>query len=143
MNKRKYFVQFTCNDKPWSTNEDRNLNPYARHERIQHWKQLAENAWNGGTNRARNIGPSLVRIRIPVVDNRRRDPENYCGTVAKAIIDGLVAAKAWPDDTPEHVMHLEPVLEVRKDKVVSIEVWLVKDLGPEIKEMLWPTSDRH
>lgn len=143
MNERKYFLEFVCNDKPWSTNDDRKLNQYERHEKIQHWKLLAQLKWKSVPGVPQNIGRSLVRVRIPVIDNRRRDPANYCGTVGKAIIDGLVAAKVWPDDTPEYVMHLEPILEVRKDKVVSIEIWLLEELDFTVRSLLWPTSAPH
>lgn len=61
--------------------------------------------------------PALVWIHIPVPDKRRRDPMNYCGTVVKAVIDGLVHAKAWPDDTPDHVTHFEPLLTTDKKQV--------------------------
>ncbi len=53
------------------------------------------------------LPPSVVQIDIPFTQNRRRDPHNYCGTVLKAIIDGLVEINYWPDDTPEWVGHRE------------------------------------
>ena len=31
-------LEFPAPDKPWSTNQDRNLNPYVRAERIKNWK---------------------------------------------------------------------------------------------------------
>lgn len=61
--------------------------------------------------------PAIVEIHIPVPDKRRRDPMNYCGTITKAVIDGLVLAGAWPDDTPEYVRHLEPLLTTEKEQV--------------------------
>lgn len=53
--------------------------------------------------------PSIVHIVFPVRDRRRRDPHNYYPTV-KAIVDGLVDAGVWPDDTPEWVTTTEPTL---------------------------------
>jgi Holliday junction resolvase RusA-like endonuclease len=43
-----------------------------------------------------------VRVSFPVTQNRRRDADNPAPTV-KAIVDGLVDAGMWPDDTPEWV----------------------------------------
>ena len=53
--------------------------------------------------------PSTVRVYLPVLGLRRRDPHNYFPTV-KHIVDGLVDAGMWPDDTPEYVTTVEPVL---------------------------------
>jgi len=54
-------------------------------------------------NVALEMLPSFVRVTFGVRDpGRRRDPHNYMPTV-KAIIDGLVDAGVWPDDTPEDV----------------------------------------
>lgn len=60
-----------------------------------------------GTGQSR--APSIVHIVFPVRDRRRRDPHNYYPTV-KAIVDGLVDAGVWPDDTPEWVTTTEPTL---------------------------------
>ena len=66
--------------------------------------------------------PSTVEVFIPFTTNRRRDPHNYVGTVVKWIIDGLVYAGAWPDDTPEWVTVLEPVLVKYPDLLVKVEI---------------------
>lgn len=54
--------------------------------------------------------PSMVCITVDVPDKRRRDPANVW--VQKPIIDELVHAGWWPDDTPEWVTVVEPVLRV-------------------------------
>lgn len=64
-------------------------------------------------------GPSIVTVELPVMDSRRRDPHNYHPTI-KAIIDGLVDAGLWPDDTPQWVSVAEPRLIVRRDRLVRI-----------------------
>src|SRR5688500_5504221 len=52
--------------------------------------------------------PSRIRVVFGVKDpNRRRDPHNMAPTV-KAIVDGLVDARLWPDDTPEYVTVEDP-----------------------------------
>lgn len=107
---------------PWSTNQDRNLNPYKRAERVKLWKQVAylhaKALYREHGNQP--FDPSIVQIHIPFSQERRRDPHNYCGTVLKAVIDGLVLAGLWPDDTPEWVGHREPVLYKGKQVIVQI-----------------------
>jgi len=119
--------EFPLPDKPWSTNEDRNLNPYARSERIAAWKDSAQLAWSSFCNREKRSKlaprPALIRIVIPFDTRRRRDPHNYCGTVLKAVIDGLVRAGAWPDDTHEYVEHLAPYLVVDKYAPVIVALY--------------------
>ena len=51
---------------------------------------------------ARAQPPSYVRVTFPVPVNRRRDSDGPAPTV-KAIVDGLVDAGCWPDDTPDYV----------------------------------------
>lgn len=134
---RRYQITFRSLDLPWSTNDDRRLNEYARHEKVQHWKALAKIAW-GTQGKRQNIGKGLIRVTIPFAQHRRRDPSNYCGTVGKAIIDGLVEAGVWPDDTAEYVMHLEPVLRVTKLPNTIVEIWPWTELDPAIQGLLLP-----
>jgi Holliday junction resolvase RusA-like endonuclease len=56
----------------------------------------------GAPKAARAQPPSFVRVTFPVADNRRRDADNPAPT-CKAIVDGLVDAGLWPDDSPEWV----------------------------------------
>ena len=52
--------------------------------------------------------PCNVRVVFGVPDpGRRRDPHNLAPTV-KAIIDGLVDARLFPDDTAEWVTVIDP-----------------------------------
>jgi crossover junction endodeoxyribonuclease RusA len=57
--------------------------------------------------------PITVQVVLEFPTHRRRDPHNYTGTVVKAIVDGIVMAGVVPDDTPDWVTVLDPVLEVR------------------------------
>lgn len=66
------------------------------------------------------LSPSTVAVTIPFDSNRRRDPHNYTGTVVKAIIDGLVRAGCWPDDTAEFVTVIDPKLVVGGPVVVEV-----------------------
>jgi Holliday junction resolvase RusA-like endonuclease len=56
--------------------------------------------------------PCLVLVTLTFPTSRRRDPHNYVGTVCKAIVDGLVHAGVFPDDTAEWVTVPEPALRV-------------------------------
>lgn len=107
----------------WSTNQDRNLHPMERSKIVSQWKNTVRllfrsHVVKGGISLP--LAAGVVHVWIPFKDKRRRDPHNYCGTVLKAIIDGLVAGGAWPDDTPEFVGHREPVLY----KGTNVRVWI-------------------
>lgn len=65
--------------------------------------------------RDRKRPASWVTVVLPVPDRRRRDPHNLTPTL-KAIVDGLVDAGLWPDDTPEFVTTTEPVLDVQRPR---------------------------
>lgn len=72
----------------------------------------------------RSQPPAVVSIELPVLGARRRDPHNYFPTV-KPVVDGLVDAGLWPDDTPEWVTTVEPALKPytsRAEMVVNARV---------------------
>lgn len=82
-----------------------------RHRLTKLWRHAAHIAACADLGRApseRRREPSMVRVEFPVADpGRRRDPHNQAPTV-KAIVDGLVDAGVWPDDTNEFVVVLDP-----------------------------------
>jgi crossover junction endodeoxyribonuclease RusA len=81
------------------------------------WRNSHRTEWNRLKGR-----PCTVHVTLGFDTDRRRDPHNYTGTVVKAVIDGLVDAGLWPDDTPEWVTVTEPALEVPSSQVaVRIE----------------------
>lgn len=98
----------------------------------EHWARYYEDkkAWQGVAKLSLRLdasiglplSPSKVTVTIPFKQNRRRDPHNYVGTVVKWIIDGLVYACAWPDDTPEWVTVIEPVLVKDSELMVKVEI---------------------
>jgi len=58
--------------------------------------------------------PACARVTVgleyvPTVRRRRDGGENYADTM-KAVIDGVVDAGVVPDDTPEYVVRLMPVV---------------------------------
>lgn len=79
------------------------------------WQQAAYYAAVGA--KARDLPRCEVSIELPVKGNRRRDPHNLFPTV-KHLVDGLVQAGVWRDDTPEYVRTVEPTLVVGGTEVV-------------------------
>ena len=115
--------EFTLPDRIWSTNDERNMHFSQRHELVKAWKGATRMNYLAYRNKREippRLAPGIVQLAIPVRDRRKRDPHNYCGTVLKAVIDGLVLAEVWPDDTPEYVGHREPVLYVGNVVMVDI-----------------------
>lgn len=49
------------------------------------------------------LPPSIIRVTCPMPTATIRDPHNYTGTLVKSIIDGLVRARFWTDDSTGHV----------------------------------------
>lgn len=68
-----------------------------------------------------NLGPSIVGCTFEMATAARRDPHNYYLAV-KALIDGLVDAGAWPDDTPEFVSTVEPTLIVARHRPLMVTI---------------------
>lgn len=81
------------------------------------WQQAAYYAAVAHKPRPRGLPCCVVAVEFPFVTRRRRDPHNF--TLAlKWLIDGLVHAEVWPDDTSEYVATTEPVLNVGGTEVV-------------------------
>jgi hypothetical protein len=79
-----------------------------------HWQRRRTDvkAWRTAAYfAARSWGrpPATVCVTLDVPTRAKRDPANYFATV-KPIVDGFVDAGLWPDDTPEYVTVIEPVL---------------------------------
>lgn len=125
---------------PLSTNEERRMGGrggWARSRaRLAPWRQLATIVATDARLAAAVDGtPCCVTVRIPFRDNRRRDPSNYTATVVKAVVDGLVAAKVWPDDNPRWVTVMEPQLVVDPTGRTPAAVILEARPGPEQLEL--------
>lgn len=95
---------------PLSLNRERTMHWAKRARQLDPWKVatfwLAKEA---KLSAAVDGKPATVTCVLPVAGHYRRDPANYYPTV-KAIVDGLVLAGVWPDDTPDYVTVNEPVL---------------------------------
>jgi hypothetical protein len=83
------------------------------------------------TGDSRPHGPSFVRLHIDVPDRRRRDPANLT-PVTKAVVDGLVDAGVWPDDTPDWITTIEPRLTPTDQRPMHTRVEIVPRPSPEV-----------
>lgn len=121
-------ISFTSISFPRPTKALLNLNDRS------HWAAKAKDVrrWRAATRVAvyraglMNLSqdPAIVCITIDVPDKRRRDPANIW--VQKPIVDALVDCCWWPDDTPEYVTVVEPVLRhVGTKAPLMVEVTLV------------------
>lgn len=87
------------------------------------WRTAAQSAAyvELGLPKARRRQPAcFVRVTFPVKVDRRRDSDGPAPTV-KAIVDGLVDAGLWSDDTPEFVETLGSRFAKGTD-VVTVEL---------------------
>lgn len=66
-------------------------------------------------------GHVTVRLVWVVRDNRRRDTDNTYPTF-KAMCDGLVDAGIVPDDTPEFMTKLAPVIRLEDARKARVEL---------------------
>lgn len=122
-------IEFDIPEKPLNMNDGdkgRERRDYIR--RKQAWKEAAYMAvcaaFPGVGPSGRAMGPCDVYVSIPVAGNVRRDPHNWYPTV-KAIVDMIVLAGVWPDDTPEWVKTHEPVLRlVGKEGLMREKVYV-------------------
>jgi crossover junction endodeoxyribonuclease RusA len=78
--------------------------------KVKRWRKAATAATTPSTG---PLPPCHVGVVLEVPDRRRRDPHNYYPTI-KALVDGLVDAGLWPDDTPNYVTTHEPAFRVTK-----------------------------
>lgn len=102
---------------PWSINQERTKHWSWRSKRVRWWRDTA-NVWARKAQHGAQP-PAVIHVTLPFDRGARRDPSNYLPAV-KAIIDGLVDAGLWPDDTPEWVTVAEPSLAVGGNVIVTI-----------------------
>jgi crossover junction endodeoxyribonuclease RusA len=92
----------------------------------KHWARKADTtrawrtaaSWAARALKVTPMGPCTVTVQLDVRGGGRRDPHNWYPTV-KAIVDGLVDAGVWPDDTPQWVATTEPEL-----RPVKTQPWM-------------------
>lgn len=95
---------------------------------VRTWRQAAWAAAHQWRQRGQvrdYLEAGIVTVRLPVKDRRRRDPHNFTPTL-KAIVDGLVDAKLWPDDHAGHLTTTEPQLWIpQPGEDPRVKVWVV------------------
>lgn len=110
---------------PLSINQERRMHWAAARRETRPWRDAA--CWLAMHAKLAALvagQPAAVTVALPVRGHHRRDPANYYPTV-KAVIDGLVLAGVWPDDTPDWVTVTEPVLvddQVQANAEVRLEL---------------------
>jgi len=123
-------LTFKAPSRPLSENESRRLHWASRKRRLQDWGTLTQVAWrHADHNEKQSIQGQKVQIRVtlPFPRKARRDPHNYVGTNVKCIIDALVRAGAFEDDTADFVEVLEPRLSIEATNEVQI---IIIPIGP-------------
>jgi crossover junction endodeoxyribonuclease RusA len=114
-------LEFQAPTQPMSENAARGLHWAKARKALKPWHDAAWAATRNQITRGRVpwLGHRAVTIQasIPFTTHRRRDPHNYVGTVVKAMVDGVVRAGLVPDDTPEWVEVLEPILVVGSPRI--------------------------
>lgn len=117
-------LRFPKPNNPLSINKANRMHWAAKKRELDPWRELAGYTWLGLKARERQAvqnKPCTVQVILPFRTAQRRDPHNYVGTVVKAVVDALVKAGAWPDDTPEWVTVLDPVCKIGGDVLVVLE----------------------
>jgi hypothetical protein len=110
------------------------------HWRVEHarkllWQQASFYA--AKQQKIRCLERCTVTVSLPFKTNRRRDPHNF--TLAmKWMIDGLVHAEVWPDDTPEYVVTNEPVCVVGATEVVISLAPMPQAQRDALNVVTWP-----
>jgi crossover junction endodeoxyribonuclease RusA len=117
-------LTFACPTRPLSVNVSNGRHWASNRRLTDPWKDAT--FWTTRSAMARGRWtvqrPITVQVDLPFRGARRRDPHNYVGTNVKAVVDGLVQAGVVPDDTPEWVTVLEPVITVNRDKTTPLMV---------------------
>lgn len=119
-------IWFKQPDKRLSLNDREHWAVKAR--KAKAWRFQASVAAQFTISGNRRQSRSFVEVTFPVKQNRRRDPHNAIATV-KPIIDGLVDAGVWPDDTDEYVIVLDPKFDKRDDDIVVVRLTPVPEVA--------------
>lgn len=94
-------VQFSMISAPCLTMNQR-LHWTKQRELARRWRYAA-GIYARLAEAPKGLPRSMVQVSFPVKQQRRRDPHNWAPTV-KAIVDGLVDAQVFEDDSSEYVL---------------------------------------
>lgn len=123
MESSEVVLRFPAPNNPLSINKANRMHWAQKKRELDPWREETAWAWKSTKITERRVvmgKPCNVQVFLPFRTAQRRDPHNYVGTVVKAIVDALVKAGAWPDDTPEWVTVVEPVCKIGGDAMISI-----------------------
>lgn len=104
-------IDFAQPNRPLSINEANQLHWAVKKRRLDPWRTATFAAWTAA-GRPVVDGPVTVTVTFSFARHGRRDAHNYVGTNVKTIVDTLVSAGMVPDDTPDWVTVVDPVLRV-------------------------------
>ena len=100
-------IEFAAPDRPLTMNDRLHWRAYAR--TASRWRSAAYTA-TLAHDIVVSVVPRDIRVELPVIGKRRRDPHNWYPTV-KHIVDGIVATgRIVPDDAAEWITTHEPTL---------------------------------
>lgn len=107
---------------PLSINKANKMHWAAKKRQVDPWREAIGWAWLQERKNWDLVKdkPCSVQVVLPFRTKQRRDPHNYTGTVVKALVDTLVREGVWPDDTPEWVTVLDPVIQIGGDAKVVL-----------------------
>lgn len=77
-----------------------------------------------------DLDPSVVTLVWYAPDRRRRDADSL-GPFAKAALDGLTQAGAWPDDHSDWVTEVRLRIDKTQTKFPRIEILISEDIDAE------------
>lgn len=107
--------------RPWTTNADRNMNPFKRAGTIKEWRGAFCDL---ALEQAIPLQDKIAIIVTPILPDRRIQDTAACNPAAKAAIDGLIDAGVIPDDTKEYLEFIlfKPCEVVKGKTALILEV---------------------
>lgn len=107
--------------RPWTTNADRNLNPYKRAANIKEWRKAFCDL---ALEQQIPLQKKIAVVVTPILPDNRIQDTAACNPAAKAAIDGLIDAGVIPDDTKEFLEFIlfKPCEVVKGQTALVLEV---------------------
>lgn len=124
----KHTITFTIPNRYWLTSNMRFGHWAAKHKRVKHLRKLG--LIEGNVSGLRFTRPVRIIAWIGYATNTKADPINASET-GKPLIDGLVSARVFEDDSHEHVQgpdyRRDPTKAPRGHHTVRLEIEEVGD----------------
>lgn len=120
---RHYRIEIDRLGKDWLTANQR-IHHFAKARLSRNWRDIA--AWRCRDIDAQFTNGARVVCELRFAIRRTRDPANWAPT-AKAVVDGLVDAGLFPDDSDKYVtgpdMRLGPRVALKTEEVLIVHIW--------------------